>query len=196
MEQLWRDVGSAIGYVIIGIAFYVAGVIAHAWRRWRRTIPLRERSDRDIAIHEVLTEMRVRLRADRAYVTMFHNGDHFVDNSEILRKSRTHEVDEAGISDESSQFQGILISSVPDEMKLVVDAGPSFSPVTMLPDGRFRRMLEASGVQAIARAAIRRNSRIIGFVGVDFCRSNQQPDEIDLLVHYAGRIEQLLGTTI
>lgn len=193
-HHLLYQIGYAAGPFCAGIAGYLVGEV----RRYRShhhagrlTAPLERFHCRDLRIHELLAELRSTFRAQRAYVSKFHNGDTYADDSEILRKSRTHEVAAIGVSYQDEKFQGLLISSVPEEMELVVEAGPSYRLVKDIQPSKFRSLCVSGGVEAVARCAIRRGKDTVAFVGLDF-DDTEKPNNIEALCLFAARLESLL----
>src|SRR5690349_8713959 len=93
----------------------------------------------------------------------------------------------------ASDYQNVLVSLVHDECELIEEDGPSFRRTVDLEQGSFRRMLEADGVTAIARCAVRRKGDLVGFVGIDFLhRLDKAPERIEELPIFVARIEQVL----
>ena len=187
-----------IGYTVVAPLIY--GIVGYSIARWK-TFKTRFRhpmtvlvNSKDIRIHELLAELRVRLGpcCMRAYLAQFHNGDEFITGVGMRKKSRTHEVAAPGVSYQAEHYQGLLISSVPEEMKLVIAEGPSFKTVESIADGKFRYLCQAGGICAVARAAIFMGKNVVAFVGVDF-DSPERPKDIALVNEYAQRIQPLLA---
>lgn len=180
----------AVGLVAIGGIW---------WKNWlahkRKQFVIKISAEKNDKIQVLLTEARVRLKADRTYLCLFHNGSKYTQGSEIMKVSRTNESASNGVSLEAQYYQNILISLVPDEMTLVTDAGPSFTAIKDLQDGKFKRMNIARGVRSVARCAVRKGSEIIGYLGADFNDIEEKPENIDELCQYAGIVEQVLTSS-
>jgi hypothetical protein len=114
-----------------------------------------------------------------------------MDGSEVLKVTRTHEVVGDGFSYQSESYKGLLLSGIPDEVKLAVEDGPSYFLVKDLTKGKFRFLCLQGGVVSGARCAVRKEGYIIGFLGIDF-DCDIKPADIDLVVDYASRLEILL----
>lgn len=178
------------------LAIFVAKLIEIAiaqWKKRRSQVSVEDQIDLDHGVDLLLAELGAKMQASRTFVTRIHNGTYYIDGSEILKKSRTHEWTDAGVARVSVRYQNILTSHVPDEMKLVVSDGPGFSQVGSMPDSMFKRMLIGDGAESVARAAIRRNGKVVGFVGCDWNETTQPPENIDKMAEYAGRIERVMG---
>lgn len=185
--SVWTELGKALAYMVAG-AFIIIGNVIKGKMGKKRTIE--ESSSTDLEIRDLLASARITLEADRVFLSRFHNGDHFIDGSEILRKTRTDESVSPGVSFLSEEFQGMLISQVPEEIKLALADGPSFTKTEALPDCKFRRVLESSGTHALARCAVRQGSLILGFVGAEWTRPLEEaPKEIHILMNLAGQLE-------
>lgn len=183
-----------VGPMVAGVACYVAGKAAgFAKKKKHFTASIQESRVSDFRIHELLSEIRFIFRAQRAYLVKFHNGEHYVDGSEILKMSRTHEVVSPGVSYQQTDFQGILTSRCPQQIELAVREGPGYVQTDDLPDGsRFKGMKLAGGVKACASCAVVRRGNLIGFIGLDF-DNEERPENIEDLCDYAGKIENLLA---
>lgn len=194
-DKILESVGqNIIGPVLIGSAGAAILFVREWFKQRKKPHSIRISAEKNDKIQDVLLEVRLKLNADRAYVTMFHNGNKYIEGSEILKKSRTNESAAPGVSFEAQHFQNILISLMPDEMRLVTMDGPSFTKVATLQDGKFKRMLVRSGIKSVARCAINRNKDIIGFVGVDYNRDMEKaPENIGELCNAAGIIEQIIA---
>lgn len=192
-EDFFKAVGEhVLGPTLVGTAI-AAVLYFNEWLKKRHKLPhLRISAEKNEKIQDLLIEIRIRLKADRAYLGMYYNGDKYIEGSEIIKVSRTNESAAPGVSLEAQYYQNILISLLPDENKLVTEEGSSFTKVSVLPDGKFKRMCESRNIQAIARCAIRKDKNIIGFVGLDYSDDIEKPENIEDLCRYAGILEQIL----
>lgn len=143
----------------------------------------------DLRITEELGHLRAATGATRAYLSRFHNGEYFSGDKKLLKKTRTHEAVRDGVAYQAEHFRGMLISTVADEMALIVEDGPSFRPVRELPASKFKWLCVAGGAAAVARVKVCKGGECVGFLGLDF-DSEREPKNIGLLVEYAGRIER------
>lgn len=170
------------------------GILIQRRREKRFSPMLHETSEIGVAIRILLAELGVELDACRAFLAQYHNGDHYVSGSSLLRKSRTHEWTAINVNPNAQHHQNVLISLYHEECEMVEEAGPSFRQTSDIPQGTFRRMLEGEGVRAIARCAVRFRGDIIGFIGLEFLERAAPPANIELLPFFAARIEQVLSS--
>lgn len=199
MLEFLKSMSEVLGTYILGPAIlsaltYIGIKMVEKWREKKNHHSIKMTAEKNNKIQEILTEIRAKLSADRVYLTLFHNGNKYIDGSEILKMSRTNESVSPGISIEAHYYQDISISLVPDEMKMVTSPGVNYATVSSLEDGKFKRMSISRGVKAVARCGIRKSNDIIGFLGVDFDTDVNIPPNIEILTHYAGIIEQILSS--
>lgn len=177
--------------LLLMVGYLVNRVRAIIARRKVREHQLEYSTAIDTRISELIRELRVRLNADRAYLSQFHNGEYTVNDNPVLRKTRTHESVRDGMAYQQEIYKGMLISHVSDEMKLVMDKGHSFTRIEDLPPGKFKWLCIQGGIKAIARCAVIKHGKTIGFVGADFS-SVEIPSNIELLCEYAQRVAECI----
>ena len=135
LDEIFSTVGYfVVGPAIIGAASYFVVKFSEYLKQRKTSWSINVSAEKNEKIQERLTEVRVALDADRVYVSMFHNGFKYVDGSEVLKKSRTHESVAEGVTYEAEKYRNLMISHMTEEMKLVETEGPSFTLVADLPD--------------------------------------------------------------
>lgn len=188
-------IGEALGQllylILVGLCGWIAVMVKSLKNKRSKSPHVEDNQYLDRRIHDMLGELRSRLNADRAYVSRFHNGDHFIDDRELLKKTRTHESVRDGLIYQGEEYKGILVSTVIDEINLTTSPGSSYFKVKDLPHGKFKWLCLKGGVKAGARCALVKDKKIIGFVGVDFGHE-EEVCEIDLVCEYAARIQDFL----
>ena len=91
-RDIWVTIGEQMGVFAVGLVLGVVGVI----RRKKISLKWSSAKEQKFAqkhsqIHELLTELRVTVRASRCLAFQFHNGGNFSDGTSIKRFSVTHE---------------------------------------------------------------------------------------------------------
>lgn len=193
--------GSGIGDKILNaLGVILAGVIL-AWlsriapkiekllhNSRKHKMPFEKEIERDTKCTALLNRALGELQADRIFYSKIHNGD----SLETRKKSRVYEVVGPGMVNDFELYQNVPIGLVIEEMVLVEQEGASWNVLAEIPDSKFKRLLQISGVQGLARCAVRRNGKVIGLIGADFVRSSNKPVNIDKLCEYAAILEQIL----
>jgi hypothetical protein len=164
--------GEIAGIFIIGLIVGLIGAI----RRQKTNLkwsPARERKfvEKHSTIHELLTELRITVRASRAIVFQFHNGGNFVDGGSIKRFSLTHESCEIGVSSVLLDSQDVLLTRYTDMITLM-DARPSkIIQVSSVSTSPFRSALEINNVEFFTISPLRCEDGItpLGFLCCHWC---------------------------
>lgn len=198
---MYENLGATFAALIVALITY--GVVELRGRLEAKKVAAKKQQklqslalayDQDLAIHVMLDECLRKFGAQRAYLSRLHNGDAFLGNEEILKKSRTHERVRPGTSYQAEVYRGMLTSSVPDEMRLIQQEGSGWTVVADLDPSKFRWLCDQAGATAVARAAVKRDNRIIGFIGLDFdAKEPVKPANIEDIVGVAFRIAGILA---
>jgi len=171
-------------------------------------------NEANMHIHQLLTETRVRLNADRVFVVQFRNGAKFDIDAPIFRIYMTHEVVGRGIAPVTLDWSGVPASQVYEIMatlwardgkrngKLPCDdchaqAGCIKHPATTvtrwldipaLDEGTLKSMLVQQGTYHLMVAPLTDGKDIVGYVGADFRDAGYVPvaKSCDYLVHAAS----------
>lgn len=149
------------GGAVIAFCFGVALAIPRLWVRFRKQRhsheerSLREMNSADMYIHDMLTELRIRLGAERAMVFQFHNGDHYLNGNPIQRVSCTHESVAGGYMNSRQLRMPMPVSMLAPIVDAVLADGVSVKWVDQLPDGHAKGVLEGMNVQAFVVKPLR-----------------------------------------
>lgn len=189
--------GEALGVFLYSAitAFLIWGNDYLKRKRGAKSIPhhpIEETTEASRKQTEILEQCREEFGAMRAYLSKFHNGDQYVDGSDILRKSRVAEAVGHGVSHETNRFRAILISTISDEMEFIQADGPGWFCTEHLRLSNFHQMCRETGVVAGARQRVTKNGKIVGFIGLDFDTCQQPPNLEARLREYARWIEETL----
>jgi len=164
--------GEIVGIFAIGLVVGLVGAIRKQKisTKWN---PARERKfvEKHSTIHELLTELRVTVRASRSLVFQFHNGGNFVDGGSIKRFSLTHESCDAGVTSVILDSQDVLLTRYTD-MIGIIDTKPSkIISVATMPICPFRSALEINNVAFFAICPLRCDDGItpLGFLCCHWC---------------------------
>lgn len=139
----------------------------------------------DERITEYVTELRVKLGADRAYFSQPHNGTHFASMFPMYKLSRTHESCAMGVPYLRKEMQNIPVSEITEliapillgtetpGVKLICPAPTPAGRVVCVDTNNMghtyeRYFLESMSVCTHLKAAVWVDGDLYGFVGVDF----------------------------
>jgi len=152
----------------------------------------------DTQLLELLAALREAMGADRAYVFLFHNGDRYTNGNDILRMSCAHESVNAGVSHEQKNAQGVLLSTVPEAIRFLVDRTRDDTSVFFtlsqdVPASYYRSVLESYGVSAVAKYPLYKANNIVGFVGADYNSVDVDMQKVQALADRAPQLELVVN---
>jgi hypothetical protein len=196
MKQIMQWVGTyVIGPIFLGLFFLAMQKLGSFLDNRRKSFLMKHLVHKDAGTRDLLIELRVELEADRAYVHMFHNGNHYVNGAEMMKISRTHEVVGPGVSYEAQCWSEILTSRIQDEINIIEKGNVQYVPI----DDKMERSwckstYENQGVQAIARFPLFANKKdLFGYVGVDFGHQKMPENLFHVMQRIGYRIELVLS---
>ena len=147
-----------------------------------------------ISITELLVELRIESRSDRAQVFLFKNGEHYiVSNTSVQRFNCPYERMAPGIAPVAEQFEGSLISSYIDGLEKIVEAEGKAAIITRdeLPDGAWKTAMIKTGAHMQVGIALTWRGSIIGFLLTTYLDEDRKPNtcSFDALVEEGGLIK-------
>jgi hypothetical protein len=143
----WFEIGMVLAVVVVGSIMTYPIVSALIDRRKRKKVlPASSSEYRSVhtRVHEILTEIRVKLGADRALVLQFHNGGQFMDGTCMRKMSTTHESCQLGVSDTLDNRKDMVLSPFVEMLALVSNADPTINATSDMQDCHFKRHLESN----------------------------------------------------
>ena len=142
----WMEVGMLVAAVIVGLMVVFSASSKILKKRSRVFCPESSSYRRTHSrIHELLTEIRVKLNADRAAIIQFHNGGEFTDGTSMKKMSLTHESCQLGVSETFECRKDVLISSFVEMLDMLSNnRGASIEATSNLVDCHFKRHMESN----------------------------------------------------
>ncbi len=146
-------------------------------------------------IDKMLKKMMDEIGADRAYVFQFHNGTRLVSGKHFYYYSNTHEVVGPGVSSEITNLQMLPMSLLVPSWLPQLIKGKGFVTETAHEKHEYTKsILEAQGIESIAilPRMEKKNTYPIGFMGVDFTKSQLKEGTLKILYRYTNPIRKML----
>jgi len=135
----------------------------------------------ELVTHKI-EEIKEDIRADRVWVTQFHNGGHFYPTGKSITKfSIMYESVSTGVLSVQSNYQNIPVHLFSKSLNQLVNADlieiPDFSDVTVATYG-LRYAAEESGCKSAYIFAIKTiDNKFIGVLGIDYTKDKTQLDD-------------------
>ncbi len=198
----WVEVGMVVTAIVIGV--FTGYHLLRGWIKGGRiSSPCSPRfRSKHTRVHELLTELRVKVSADRSSILQFHNGGKFLDGSSVKKFSLTHESCSVGVSESMSTRQNLLASAFVDMLDRLSDNKPSIVATSNLPDSNFKRHLESNRTLVFSLMPVKdsRGMLIEGCLLAEWCNWDNadliDDDKVELyLSEYSRHIESRLSET-
>jgi len=165
--------------------------------------PVKKELEQSCVIVEEIETIRQHLNADRVWITIIHNGGHFLlTNKSIQKFSVMHEVSKPGVSSIGMIFKNIPISlfskSVQQQIEGKIITIPDVNDPT-LPTFGLKSAFESVGTMAaVSKGLIDISSEsLIGTIGVDYLQPYKLTDEeLNYFTIKADRMSGYISTFI
>ena len=198
-KEVWITVGTGAGLLLVGLAIgLVRGfrkqIAAWGFKLLEHEFPGKKDVQQHRAIYNSLVELRALTDADRAYVIRFHNGHEFLLSDPIWKCTCTHEVVRSGVTYESVNLQGLLVSRISELVEPILCAeyggsgivvGPKCGTCPFKPDcdrihknlaiiqveemasGFAKFMLQEENIKTVVMCGLTSKHGPFGIVGID-----------------------------
>jgi hypothetical protein len=196
------SVGEAVGVFAVGLGLGIVGVlrkkhISFKTMRFSELVKEQKFVQRHSQIHELLTELRVTVRASRCLVFQFHNGGSFADGTSIKRFSVTHESCIGGVTSMILESQDVLLTRYVDIIRVMDESASKIISVSSLPPSAFRSGLEINSVDYFSITPLRCLDGLtpLGFVCCHWC-SEDQLDDIEAEGVSQENLERVISDSV
>lgn len=184
--------GELLGVLLAGIGIGAWGILRKKKTMWS---PQKERRfvEAHTQIHEMLTELRVTVRACRCLIFQFHNGGSFADGTSIKRFSVTHESCATPAQSMILESQDVLLTRYMDIVPIMEERAGKIIQVDTLQPSAFRSGLEINSVEYFSVVPLKCMDGLtpMGFLCCHWCSADSL-DEIEKEGITQQSLEQLI----
>ncbi len=199
-----------IGTVLVALITALFGPAVVEYIKLKSTKNVIEESDpvkkelaQSCVIVEELEEIREHLKGDRVWITIIHNGGHFLHSNKSIQKfSVMHEVSKPGVSSIGMVFKNIPISlfskSVQQQIEGKIINIPNVEDPTVSTFG-LKAAFESVGTKAAVSKGLMdiATDALIGTIGVDFLSPHSlTEEELEYFKLRADRMSGYISTFI
>lgn len=156
--------GEMTGALVIGVLIGIISAIrkknvSFRWTAKKQDVFVQKHG----RIHELLTELRLTVRASRCLVFQFHNGGSFSDGSSIKRFSVTHESCDGGVTSMILDSQDVMLTRYVDLIHTMNESSSKILSVGSLSPSSFRSALEINNVEYFSVSVMKESDGIVPF---------------------------------
>ena len=162
--SFWIELGMAIFLVTVG---YITGHVRKQAHNTKKNLKVSWSTHSQI--HELLTELRVKVDSARTQIIQFHNGEYFMDGISMKKLSLTHESLSKGVSQAGNWRSDILISLfTPLTEKIIKDDAVVYK-TTNDENSTCKHIMLSNNTIAYAVLPLRYKNAISGYIMIDWC---------------------------
>lgn len=160
----WLELGMALSLITIG---YITGIVKKRTHIAKKNLKVSWNTHSQI--HELLTELRVRVDAARTQVIQFHNGEYFMDGISMKKLSLTHESLSKGVSQAGTWRSNILISLFTPLMKKLLKDSAEIYRTIEDENSTCKHIMLSNNTVSYAILPLRHKNSISGYILIDWC---------------------------
>lgn len=201
LKDFLLSFGEILGVLGAGILVGAIGVIRKKkWNLFKQEKKERRFVENHGQLHEMLTELRVTIRACRCLIFQFHNGGSFADGTSIKRFSVTHESCGSSVPSMILESQDVLLTRYMELIRIMDTQSGKIIKTDSLPPCAFRSGLEINNAEYFSVVPLKCMDGItpLGFLCCHWC-SSESLDEIESEGVTQENLEELIlqnGATI
>ena len=178
LEQLRQTKTLVIIILLIAfILFYYKSLITDVVeKKIDNTDEVKEDINNNVLIQQMLNELMLRYKADRAYIFQFHNTIKYYDGSHRNHQSMTFEVCSNGVSSEAHGLQNLAVSLYPVFLQEVMLERMQYEDVSKIKEESTRIGLRKQGIKSIFISPYFKDGKFVAYIGLDFVKEEMQND--------------------
>jgi len=124
----------------------------------------------NVLIQQLLNDLMLKYKADRAYVFRFHNGIMYYDGKHKNHQSLAFEVCGRGISSEASDLQNLPTSLFPMFLQEVMLCKMVYSDIEDIKETATKISLRNQGIKSVIVAPVFKQGKFIAYIGIDYVK--------------------------
>jgi hypothetical protein len=194
LEQLRKMKLEVIIILLITfILFYYKALITQVVEKKVSTVDeVKKDINNNVLIQQMLNELMLRYKADRAYIFQFHNTIKYYDGSHRNHQSMTFEVCANGISSEAQGLQNLAVSLFPVFLQEVLLERMQYNDINDIREQTTRISLRKQGIKSIFIAPYFKDGKFVAYIGLDFVKEEMKEDfnynEYKAIINEIGNI--------
>ena len=175
LEQLRKTKTIALIIILIGFIAYiykptVTDVVTYKVKHSKQKSEIISDINNNVIIQQMLNELMLTYKADRAYIFQFHNTIKYYDGTHRNHQSNTFEVCNKGISSEAYYLQSLPVSIYPLFLQDIMLEKMNYSDVNDIAEHTTRLQLQKQGVKSIIIAPYFKGGNFVAYIGLDFVK--------------------------
>lgn len=134
--------------------------------------PVKEDINNNVLIQQMLNDLMIKYKADRAYIFQFSNNVMYYDGTHRNHTSMSFEVCTNGVSYESKNLQKLPVSLFPVFLQEIMLDKCRYTDIDSLQETSTRISLKKQGIKSVVIAPYFKEGHFVAYIGLDYVKQN------------------------
>lgn len=171
LEQLRKmKLEVVIVLLIAFILFYYKSLITEVVEKKVKIDEVKKDINNNVLVQQMLNDLMLRYKADRAYVFQFHNSIMYYDGNHRNHQSMSFEVCANGISSEAASLQNLPVSLFPVFLQQILLDRLQYQCVDNIKETSTKIALKKQGIKSLYIAPYFLDGNFVAYIGLDFVK--------------------------
>lgn len=130
----------------------------------------------NVLIQQMLNDLMLRYKSDRAYVFRFHNGIMYYDGKHKNHQSLAFEVCSRGTSSEAMELQNLPTSLFPVFLQEVMLGKMIYSDIEEIKENATKISFREQGIKSVMIAPVFKDGKFVSYIGLDYVKERSPLD--------------------
>lgn len=171
LEQLRKMKLEVVVVLLIAfILFYYKSLITEVVEIKVKEDEVKKDINNNVLVQQMLNDLMLRYKADRAYVFQFHNSIMYYDGNHRNHQSMSFEVCANGISSEAASLQNLPVSLFPVFLQQILLDRLQYQCVDNIKETSTKIALKKQGIKSLYIAPYFLDGNFVAYIGLDFVK--------------------------
>lgn len=156
------------------ILFYYKALITEVVEKKVKIDEVKKDINNNVLIQQMLNDLMLKYKADRAYIFQFHNTIKYYDGNHRNHQSMSFEVCANGISSEASNLQNLPVSLFPVFLQQILLDKMQYQCIDEIKETSTKLALKKQGIKSIYIAPYFLDGNFVAYIGLDFVKQEYE----------------------
>ena len=177
LEQL-RKMKSFVLIILLFafVLFYYRPLITEVVETKVKDDEVKKDINNNVLIQQMLNDLMLKYKADRAYIFQFHNTIRYYDGTHRNHQSMAFEVCANGISSEAKNLQNLPVSLFPVFLQQVLLDRMQYQCIDDIRETSTKISLKKQGIKSIYVAPYFKDGNFVAYLGLDYVKQEYTGD--------------------
>ena len=160
--------------LIAFILFYYKALITEVVESKVNVDVVKKDINNNVLVQQMLNDLILRYKADRAYIFQFHNSIMYYDGNHRNHQSMSFEVCANGISSEAATLQNLPVSLFPVFLQQILLDRLQYQRIDNIKETSTKIALKKQGIKSLYIAPYFLDGNFVAYIGLDFVKEEYQ----------------------